>query len=161
MNTLTSQTGPMYLDVTYFPGSTVYGSVNARLEWTVNNHITLTTVEGTSEAPQYKQLFDVSLAEITSVRFTLDVVRFKTMQGTFRVSVAQYAGPAVATGGVAGIAVAYSLQKRSGVSTWEQRLKASGVRVIRFGFLKLFGITFGVVVLVIGAIIGVYMALEK
>lgn len=161
MDPASSQSGPMYLDVTYFPGVTVYGSVNARLEWTASNRVTLTTVEGTPEAPLYKRILDVSLGEITSVHFTLDAVRFKTTQGTFRVSVAQYAGPAVATGSVAGAAVAYSLRKRSGVSAWERRLKASGVRVVSFGFLKLFGITLGVMILILGVIIAAYVAFEQ
>lgn len=54
------ETQQSYIDVTYIPGVTVYGSRPARLTWS-DDKITLTKVEGTKEAPVYTEVFNTGL----------------------------------------------------------------------------------------------------
>ncbi len=141
-SSVTPPNTPTFIDVMYIPGFTVYGMVRARLELTPDNHLKLTTAEGTADAPVYKEIFNVPLSDIVKINSMVDQLTIVTKTGKHRVTVAQYSTPAVATGGVAGAAVAHGMYKKSGAEQWVQQLKDKGVQVKRFGYGKLYGFAF-------------------
>ena len=152
---------PTFIDVMYTPGLTVYGMLKARLELTPDDHLKLTTVEGTAEAPVYKEVFNMPLTDIVKINSTVDQLTIVTKTGKYRVSVAQYSTPAIATGGVAGAAVAYGMYKRSGAEQWVNNLKDKGVQVKRFGYGKLYGVAFLGAAVFIAVAVLVYFLLNQ
>lgn len=160
METPTNAQSPMYLDVIYNPGITVYGQLRARLVWTKDDKLSLTTVEGTPETPIYNELFNVPIGEIVKISSIMDEIRIVTPQGKFRVSVAANSTPAIAAGGVAGAAVAYGMYKKSGADKWIERFRAHGVAVSRLGYGAVYAFAGGIAVLLI-AIIIVIVALTQ
>lgn len=145
------ETQQSYIDVTYIPGVTVYGSGPARLTWE-DDKIALTKVEGTKEAPVYTEVFTAGLGQIEKVVVVLDQIRFYVNGKRYNMSVAQYATPAVAVGGVAGIVVGASMYQKSGAPKLLEWLTAKGVRVKRFGYGALTGVAVGAAVVVMGII---------
>lgn len=130
-----------YIDVLYMPGITVYGTLSGRLMLTKQGRLVLTTVEGTKEAPIYKEVMNVATGQIKKFRVTLDQVSIKTDDKVYRMSVAPYTVPMIATGGVAGGVAAYALYARSGAPSFIQTLRSQGIPVIYTGFAKIFGLT--------------------
>lgn len=150
-----------YIDVLYIPGKTMYGTLPARLEWKPDNTITLTTVEGTAEAPLYKQVLNTPVAKIQKISSMLDEIKIITETSKVRMSVAQYSTPAVAAGGIAGVAVGYGMYKKTGADIWLQRFKDNGVHVSRLGYGAIFGIALGVAVAIIAVAFGIFLIIEK
>lgn len=149
-----------HLDVSYFPGITVYGMLPARLELK-DDRLVLTTVEGTKEAPVYTEIFNVALGEIKKVQSILDEIRVKTGGKSHRVSVAQYATPVMAAGGVAGTAVAAGMYHKSGASAFLGQLREKGVSVSRLGYGKMFGIAAAAAVALIAVGIAIFFLIEQ
>jgi hypothetical protein len=154
-------TQPYYIDVLYIPGKTMYGTLPARLEWKADNTLTLTTVEGTKEAPVYKELFNSPVGQIKKVSSMLDELKIFTQSGVFRISVAQHSTPFIAAGGPAGAAVGYGMYKKSGADKWLARLKENGVKVSRLGYGGLLGVAFLGAIVVIGISLGIFFLLEQ
>lgn len=148
---------PTFIDVSYYPGMTVYGMLPARLELK-DGRLSLTTVEGTKEEPVYKELFNASVAEVKKVRSMLDEFKVTIGDKTYRMSVAQYSTPIVATGGVVGPGVAAGMYHKSGAPAFLDKLSQQGVMVTRFGYGKLVLISVAASIIFIGAIAG-YFAL--
>lgn len=147
-----------YLDVTFIPGVTVYGSGPARLSW-ANDRLTLTKVTGTKQEPVYTEVFNVGAGEIEKVSIMVDEVRVFVNGKRYRMSVAQYSTPLIGAGGVAGVAVAAGMYKKSGASHLIEWLTQKGIRVTRFGYGALIGVAVGVAVLAI-AIIAIIAAIK-
>lgn len=152
MESSTTPQPPTYIDVTYIPGVTVYGTLAARLQWSADNRLSLTAVEGTAEAPVYKELFNVPVGEIVSVRSMLDEIKIVTKQGKFRISVSHSSTPVIAAGGAVGIAAAYGMYKKTGADKWIARFREHGVSVRRIGYGAIVGIALGVSALLIAGI---------
>ena len=127
-----------YIDGMYFPGVTVYGSMAARLVITNDGRLVLTSVEGTSEMPVYKEIFNVSAGEVRKINVTADQLTIKLANKTHRMSVSQYVTPLIAAGGVVGGAVAYGLQQKSGAKAIAEALQALGIKVSYTGIGKLY-----------------------
>jgi len=128
-----------YIDVTYYPGVTVYGATPARLE-VKGDRLTLTTAEGTPEQPVYNEVFNISFSEVKKVRSLLDEIRITLADKSYRMSVAQYSTPAIAVGGVVGAVAATNMHRRSGAVAFLQTLRERGVPVSYVGYAKGFGI---------------------
>lgn len=141
-----------HMDVTYLPGRTVYGSGPARLVW-ADDRITLTKVEGTKDAPIYTEIFSAGIGQIEKVSVMLDRIRFYINGQHYNVSVAPLSTTAIAVGGAAGLAVGAGMYQSSGAPKLIAWLTSKNVRVKRFGYGALIGISFGVAALVIGGII--------
>lgn len=148
-----------HIDVSYYPGITVYGMLPARLELK-NDRLVLTTVEGTKEAPIYKEVFNVALGEIEKVQSILDEIRVKTGGKSHRVSVAQYSTPAIAAGGVAGTALAAGMYHKSGASAFISHLRDKGITVTRLGYGKMFGLAAIAAVVLIAVALGIFFIVE-
>lgn len=144
-----------YIDVTYFPGMTTFGTLPARLE-VKDDRLVLTTSEGTKESPIYKEVFNASIAEIQKVRSMLDEMRIVINDKSHRVSVAQYASPVMAAGGVAGTAVAAGMYKKTGADQFLALLKDKGVTVSHLGFGKTFGLAAIVAILLVAIALGIF-----
>jgi|GEM_PF-2905150 len=139
--TLTTTDYLAYIDVLYMPGITVYGTLSGRLMLTKQGRLILTTVEGTKEAPIYKEIMNVAAGQVKKIRITLDQLSIKTDDKVYRMSVAPYTVPMIATGGVVGSVAAYALYARSGAPSFIQTLRSQGMQVIYTGFAKIFGLT--------------------
>ena len=146
-----------YIDVMYIPGITVHGMTRARLEWKLDNTITLTTAEGTPEQPIYKEIMNVPVSDIKKVKSVIDEIKIVTPKASYRMSVAQYSTPAIAGGGVAGTAVSYGMYKKSGADKWLQRFKDNGVAVSRLGFGAFIGIALAGAAVVIAIALGIFL----
>lgn len=145
-----------YIDVAYYPGITVYGMLPARLELK-GDRLVLTTVEGTNESPIYKEIFNIALSEIQKVKSMLDEIKVVIAGKSYRVSVAQYAIPAMATGGIAGAAVAAGMYQKSGARAFLNALREKGITVSRIGYGKVFVIALVGAIVLIAAIAGIYL----
>ena len=130
----------------YFPGVTVYGSVAARLVITDGSKLVLTTVEGTSEQPVYKEVFDVSAGDVRKISLLADQLTIKLANKTYRMSISQYVTPLIAAGGVVGGAVAYGLEQKSGAKAFAEALRALGIKVSYTSVGKLYAIVIAIVI---------------
>lgn len=156
----TTSTQPKtFIDVTYFPGRTIYGSLSARLE-IVNEQLKLTTVEGTAEQPVYTELFNVPFNELEKVVVFADAIYVTVKQKKYRMSVAQHSTPAIAAGGVAGAGIAYGMYKKSGADDWISYLQSKGVPVKRIGYGKMFGLAAIIAVAMLAIAAFVYFLIE-
>jgi len=149
-----------HIDGTYYPGVTVYGALAARLELK-GDRLILTTVEGTAEAPINKEIFNCALSEVQKIRSMLDEIRITVDGKSYRMSVAQYAGPVMASGGVAGTAVAAGMYKKSGADVFLQTLRNKGVTISRIGYGKVFGIAVIIAVVLIAILAGIFLLTEQ
>lgn len=141
----------------YFPGVTVYGSMAARLVVTDDGRLVLTSVEGTSEMPIYKEIFNVPVGEVRKINVTADQLTIKLANKTYRMSMSQYVTPLIAAGGVVGGAVAYGLQQKSGAKAMAEALRALGINVSYTGIGKLYAIAMLIALGVLAAAVIGYM----
>lgn len=149
-----------YIEVTYFPNATTYGTIAARLQWEGSGRITLTTVEGTSENPIYTQLFDLPVGEIKKVKSMIDEIKIYTNSTKYRVSVSPSSQAVLVAGGLPGVVAANAMYRMTNVDELLERFRQGGVAVTRIGYGAFYGIALGGAVLLVAVLFGIFLLVE-